>query len=104
MQCVKIATTVPETHADVVRKAAGDVIGVDKNYSHATFSVKGVGRFIPHDGAHPAIGEIGKLEEVAEEQIWFTCPREKAKAVVEIIRRVHPYEEAAIDVYRLENG
>jgi len=60
-----------------------------------------MGRFKPLEGAKPSIGEVGKLEEVEEEQIETTCLREKLKDVVAAIRKVHPYEEPAIDVIEL---
>jgi len=31
------------------------------------------------------------------------CPREKLSAVIKAIKRVHPYEEVALDVYPLED-
>jgi len=104
MEIVKIVTFVPETHADSVREAivnaGGGRIG---NYTHCTFSVKGVGRFKPGVGADPAIGAIGSLESVQEEKIEFVCERVLAKKVMEAIRKVHPYEEVPIDVYPLIN-
>lgn len=102
MQFVKIVTTVPVAAADSVRQAVGDAIGVAHNYSHASFSVSGVGRFLPHEGADPAIGSVGKLEEVAEERIEWNCPTEKVGAAVKALRFAHPYEVPMIDVYPLE--
>ncbi|MGZ6004777.1 MAG: hypothetical protein ACXWLH_01355 [Candidatus Saccharimonadales bacterium] len=97
---VKIVVTVPETDADKLREAIGNADGGKiGNYTHCSFSVKGVGRFKPEDGAHPAVGEVGKLEEVLEERVEVTCEKDKVSNVVEAIRRVHPYEEPAIDVY-----
>lgn len=103
MKLLKIVTTVPVSDADAVRKAAGDA-GAGKlgNYSHASFSVKGAGRFLPHEGAHPAIGTVGKYEEVPEERIEWTCEHAAAKKIIEAIRAAHPYEEPVIDVYPLE--
>ena len=71
------------------------------NYSHGSFSSKGHGRFIPLQGANPAIGEIGKLEVVEEERIETLCLREKVKEVIEAIRKVHPYEELDFDIIPL---
>jgi len=97
---VKIVVTVPEDNADELRQAIGNVGGGRiGNYTHCSFSVKGIGRFKPEDGAHPAIGEVGKLEEVIEERIEVTCEEDKLNNVVAAIRKVHPYEEPAIDVY-----
>lgn len=100
----KIVTFVPVAVADKVRKAMGDAgAGVLGNYTHASFSTKGVGRFIPAEGAHPVIGEIGKLAEVEEERIEVICQKEKIKDVVAAILKVHPYEEIPLEIYQLVN-
>lgn len=99
---VKIAVTVPETDADKLRQAIGNAdAGKIGNYTHCSFSVKGIGRFKPEQGANPAIGEVGKLEEVVEERIEITCEQDKLADVISVIRDNHPYEEPAIDVYPL---
>ena len=99
---VKFAVTAPESHADIVRKALGDAgAGKMGDYTHSSFSVKGTGRFIPRQGADPAIGEIGKLEEVAEERIETICKRSDVAKVIAAVKAVHPYEEVAIDVFPL---
>jgi hypothetical protein len=101
---VKIVIFVPETHTDIVRDAMGKAgAGKIGNYTHCTFSSKGVGRFTPEAGAHPHIGEVGKYEEVIEERIETVCPREKLQEVIRAIKEVHPYDEIAMDVYPLEN-
>jgi hypothetical protein len=101
---VKIVVTVPESHADVVREAMGKAgAGNIGNYAFCSFSSKGVGRFKPEKGAHPAIGEVGKLESVEEERIEAICNRGVLKDVVAAIKKVHPYEEVALDIYPLED-
>ena len=101
---VKIVVTVPESDADMLRQAIGNAGGGKVgNYTHCSFSSKGIGRFKPEDGANPAIGKVGKLEEVVEERIEITCEQDKLTKVISAIREVHPYEEPAIDVYKLEN-
>lgn len=98
----KVVTFVPVKDAEKVRMAMGDAgAGVLGNYTHASFSVRGVGRFLPGEGAQPAIGEVGKLEEVEEERIEMICQKEKVKAVVAAIRRTHPYEEIPLEIYTL---
>lgn len=99
---VKLVVFVPTTHGDVVRQALGDAgAGRIGNYSHCSYSSVGTGRFKPLDGAHPAIGEVGKLEEVEEERVECICERSKAKEVLTAVKRVHPYEEVAFDIYPL---
>lgn len=101
---VKIVVYVPESHADIVRKAMGESgSGVLGNYSFCSFSSKGIGRFKPESGANPHIGKVGKPEEVVEERIEVTCPGSKMQEVIKAIKDVHPYEEVALDVYPLEN-
>lgn len=101
---VKIVVFVPETHTDVVREVMGKAgAGKIGNYTHCSFSSKGIGRFKPEKGTNPHIGEIGKFEEVVEERIETICPREKLEGVITAIKKVHPYDEVALDVYPLEN-
>lgn len=94
---------VPEANAEELRNAIGDAgAGILGNYSHCTFSIKGIGRFKPTEGANPTIGEIGKLEEVEEIRIETVCEGSKLKDILQTIKRVHPYEEPATDVYPIE--
>jgi hypothetical protein len=101
---LKLVVTVPLSHADIVRDAMGNV-GAGKlgNYSHCSFSTRGIGRFKPEAGATPHIGEVEKLEAVEEERIEVTVQQSKLQEVIAAIKVVHPYEEIAIDVYTLEN-
>lgn len=102
MKQVKIVVFVPKTHTDVVRQAMGNAgAGKIGNYSHCSYSSDGVGRYKPLDGAKPFIGAVGKSEEVAEERIEFVCDKSKVKEVVAAMRKVHPYEEVAFDIYPL---
>ncbi|MEX1051968.1 MAG: YqfO family protein [Patescibacteria group bacterium] len=98
----KIVVFVPESHADAVRKAAGDAgAGKIGNYSYCSFSSKGVGRFLPERGANPTIGTVGSLEAVQEERIEMVCNKSKINEVVAAIKTAHPYEEVALDIYQL---
>ena len=102
MSLVKIATFVPLTHADAVRAALGAAgAGAIGEYSYCSFSVTGVGRFVPGAGTHPHIGEVGALTTVTEERIEVVCARDDARAIVTALRAAHPYEEPAIDIYAL---
>lgn len=103
MSMFKIVTFVPVKDALKVRQAMGDAgAGIWRNYHHASFSSRGIGRFTPSKEAHPTIGEIGKPEEVEEERIEVICQKEKVKDVVAAIKRIHPYEEIPLEIYKLE--
>lgn len=98
----KIVVFVPESQADVVRDAMANAgAGRIGNYSHCTFSSKGVGRYKPLDGAHPAIGSVGVVQAVDEERIETVCDAVLLQEIIAAIKKVHPYEEVALDVYPL---
>ncbi len=78
---------------DAIAEAGGGIIG---NYSHCAFVSAGQGRFKPDAAANPHIGDIGQVNSVDEIQIQTFCSRSVAKAVVQAIRAVHPYEEPVI--------
>ena len=102
MRIFKIVTFVPIKDAQKVRQAMGDAgAGTWRNYHHTSFSSRGVGRFTPAKGAQPAIGEVGKSEEVEEERIEVICEKEKVKDVMAAIEKVHPYEEIPLEIYQL---
>ncbi|EUA40867.1 NIF3 family protein [Mycobacterium avium subsp. avium 2285 (R)] len=66
---------VPGENADAVREAvfaAG--AGHIGDYSHCSWSVTGIGQFLPHEGASPAVGSVGRVERVAEERVEVVAP------------------------------
>lgn len=99
----KVVVYVPIADAEKVRSAIGDAGGGKIGaYSHCSFSTRGAGRFLPLGKARPTIGAVGKLEEVEEERIEFICENKRLQAVVAAIRMVHPYEEPAIEAWKIE--
>lgn len=103
-EIVKIVVWVPEDYADKVRDALGKAgAGIIGKYDYCSFTVKGVGRFKPLKGSKPAIGKVGKSEEVVEERIETVCPKEKMKEVFDAIKKVHPYEKPVVEFYPLLN-
>jgi dinuclear metal center YbgI/SA1388 family protein len=100
----KLVVYVPETHADAVRAAIGDAgAGHIGNYSHCTFNSRGIGTFLPEEGANPFIGEKGKLEMVEEVRIETIFPASIQRKVIQAMLKAHPYEEVAYDIYPLDN-
>ena len=99
---VKIFVTVPIENTKEVRnvvcKAGAGIIG---EYSYCTTCCKSIGTFKPNDNANPYIGENNKLEFVEEDKLEFVCDIDKAKEVILVLRKVHPYEEPAIDIVPL---
>jgi dinuclear metal center YbgI/SA1388 family protein len=97
----KIVTFVPVGPAitavhEALAAAGAGTIG---DYSHCSFATAGTGQFKPLAGAHPTIGQVGKLERVAETKIEMVMARGRRAAVVAALRAAHPYEEPAFDVF-----
>jgi len=101
----KIVVFVPVGYEDKVAMAMADAgAGWIGNYSHCTFRAKGTGTFMPREGTNPFIGERGSLERVEEYRLETIVPAELTRQVVKAMLDAHPYEEAAYDVYALNNG
>ena len=101
---VKLVIFVPLTHSDIVRKVLGEAgAGKIGNYDFCSFSTIGTGRFRGNEISNPAIGTKGRYESVEEEKIEVVVPRNILENVIDKVRKVHPYEEMAFDVYALED-
>jgi dinuclear metal center YbgI/SA1388 family protein len=83
---------------DALAEAGAGVIGL---YRRCAFMSPGKGTFEPLPGADPTIGEVGEREEVDELRIEMILPEPKWPAVVEALRKAHPYEEPAYDLVPL---
>ena len=97
----KLITFVPHEAVNAVAEAlyaAG--AGAIGQYSHCGYMTEGVGTFLPMDGANPAIGTRGTLERVEEIRLETVMAAEKVAAVIAALRKAHPYETPAFDVFR----
>lgn len=83
---------------DAIAEAGGGIIG---NYKRCAFYVDGIGTFEPQQSASPFIGKPGKIEEVEECRIEAVVSGKNLAAAISGVRKIHPYEEPAIDVYPL---
>lgn len=101
---LKLVVFVPEGHEDSVRDAvAAAGAGVIGNYSHCSFQTPGVGTFVPLAGSSPFTGEQEKLERVSELRLEMLVPESRIGTALDALRRSHPYEEVAYDLYVLAN-
>ena len=99
-ELVKIVVFVPEENAGAMRQALGEAgAGKIGEYSFCSFSVKGMGRFKPSANAHPHVGKPGESETVDEERIEVACEKEQVAEIINVIKKVHPYEEVVVDIY-----
>jgi dinuclear metal center YbgI/SA1388 family protein len=83
---------------DAAFKAGAGRIG---SYSKCSFSVAGQGTFFGDKTTAPSVGESGQLETVAEARLEMLVPEKRLRSVLDAVRRKHPYEKPAIDVYPL---
>jgi hypothetical protein len=98
----KLVWFVPPSHLETTRDAvfaAG--AGWIGNYSRCSWSTLGQGTFRGEEGTSPVVGEAGIDQAVTEYRVETVVPDEKLAAVVDALRRAHPYEEPAYDVYPL---
>jgi len=101
-QEVKVVTFLPADKLDDVRNAMASAgAGIIGAYRVCSFSGEGEGTFFADAGANPAVGEAGRLERVPERRLEMVCAAEALPLVLETLRRFHPYEEPATDVYDL---
>jgi hypothetical protein len=98
----KLVVFVPREALDAVRDAlfaAG--AGRIGNYEHCSWYTEGTGTFLGGAGSSPSVGQAGREERVAELRLETVFPAERQADVVAALRRAHPYEEPAFDVYEL---
>lgn len=95
---------VPCSHLEQVRDVVIKNMTCDiGKYAGCTFSKQGEGTFIPLEGSKPYIGETGYVEKVNENELSFIGTYQEVEHIIKEAKKVHPYEEVAVDVYPLEN-
>jgi dinuclear metal center YbgI/SA1388 family protein len=93
---------VPRENAEAVRAAVFDAgAGHIGDYSHCSWTVTGIGQFLPHEGATPAVGSVGNVERVDEDRFEVIAPARLRADVLSAMRAAHPYEEPAFDIFAL---
>jgi hypothetical protein len=98
----KLVVFVPEEALDAVRDAVfGAGAGRIGAYERCSWYTAGTGTFLGGEGSEPTIGERGREERVPEVRLETVFPEERQAEVVAALRRAHPYEEPAFDVYGL---
>jgi dinuclear metal center YbgI/SA1388 family protein len=93
---------VPPAHAEAVQAAVFEAgAGNIGDYSHCSWSVSGIGQFLPHEGASPAVGSVGTVERGPEDRFEVVAPARARAAVLAAMRAAHPFEEPAFDIFAL---
>jgi hypothetical protein len=98
----KLIVFVPAEALDAVRDAVFEAgAGRIGEYERCSWYTDGTGTFLGGEASDPTIGERGREERVPELRLETVFPEERHEAIVAALRRAHPYEEPAFDVYPL---
>ena len=73
------------------------------NYKNCSFSSIGEGTFRATNQANPSIGEIGDLHIENEQRIEVVYSKDKEREVLNAMKKNHPYEEVAHQIYLINN-
>jgi dinuclear metal center YbgI/SA1388 family protein len=96
----KLVVFVPIADAAMVIDAlAAAGAGRLGDYERCAWSAEGTGTFRPLAGAHPAVGTVGAVEQVAEARVEMVLASRLRAQVVAALRAAHPYEEPAFDLF-----
>ena len=98
----KLVVFVPAEALDRVRDAVFEAgAGRIGDYEHCSWYTEGTGTFLGGEGTSPSVGRAGREERVNELRLETVFPAERQDEVIAALRRAHPYEEPAIDIYEL---
>jgi hypothetical protein len=98
----KLVVFVPPEALDAVRSALFEAgAGRIGDYERCSWYTEGTGTFLGGAGTSPTVGEAGREERVPELRLETVFPAALHDEVIAALRRAHPYEEPAFDVYPL---
>jgi hypothetical protein len=98
----KLVVFVPREALDPLREALFEAgAGRIGDYERCSWYTEGTGTFLGGEETTPSVGQPGREQRVAELRLETVYPAEREAEVVDALRRVHPYEEPAFDLYPL---
>ena len=100
----KLEVYVPKENAEEVQNALFESgAGSIGDYKNCSFQSFGVGTFLASEDSSLKVGERGKQEIVEEIKIEVIFPKNIEKRMISEMKKVHPYEEVAYQIYILDN-
>jgi putative NIF3 family GTP cyclohydrolase 1 type 2 len=100
---VKLVVFTPVGHEEAVRNAVFPFAVSLGKYDECSYMASGTGTFRPLAGSRPFCGDEGQRASVEESRLEFLVQEDEAAAALRAMRRAHPYEEPACDLYPLLN-
>lgn len=100
----KMCYFVPESHLEVTKAALFESgAGRIGDYDCCAWQCKGQGQFRPLEGSQPFLGQTGEVEKVEEFRVELVCRDELIRSAIQALKKSHPYEEPAYEVFRMED-
>lgn len=101
---LKFVVFVPQKNLKEVSEALFDAgAGIIGEYEKCSFITKGTGTFKGNENTNPATGKKEILENVEEIRLELLVDSWNLNKVINSLKKVHPYEEPAYDIYQLKN-
>jgi len=99
----KLNFFVPKKEKESVKQALFDIgVGKYENYEQCSFETLGIGQFKPTSGAKPFIGKREILEKTEEYKVEMVCMDELIYQAVKVLKKTHPYEEVAYEIFKMQ--
>ncbi len=100
----KVVVFIPAKDLDTVSNSVFDAgAGIIGEYEKCSFGINGSGTFKGSKNTNPAVGKKLNLEKVNEVRLEVLVDSWKLNTVISALRKSHPYEEPAFDIYPLKN-
>jgi dinuclear metal center YbgI/SA1388 family protein len=100
----KLVVFVPQNHLDNLSKALfKSGAGIIGEYDSCSFQNEGIGTFKGSEFSNPAVGKKENFEKADEIRLELLVDSWKLNNVIKALKKTHPYEEPAFDIYPLNN-
>jgi len=100
---LKLAVFIPTANTEDLREALAKAgAGRIGDYEACSYTTMGEGRFRALADANPYVGSIGEIHVEEEVKVEVVLPESIKNRVLKAMLHVHPYEEPAYDIIRLD--
>ena len=103
MKVCKLEYYVPKEYLEKVEHAVFSAgAGKIGNYDCCSWKTPGTGQFRPLENSNPFIGSKNRTETVEEYKVELICETDKISAVIDALKKAHPYETPAFQYWKVE--
>ncbi len=100
----KIIFYAPPSHVEQIKNAMFECgAGKIGEYQHCAWQVLGEGQFMPLMNSNAFIGEKNILEKTPEFMVEMICEDALIQDIISALKKFHPYEVPAYQVFKMEN-